>query len=93
MTWAKFKKLFNPQLYSVSDSVFGKMIVGPTMTGPNLKFKSMQVFDIFDDYGNNPPKPLEIVKDQIDVFKYTYVVYYCWKHRSGTGKGIDIYYI
>lgn len=92
MTWAKFKKMFNPQLYSVSDSVFGKTIVHPTMTSHNLKFKHTQILDIDEHYDYKPPKPLEIVKDLLDVFKYTYVVYYVWKHRDGHGTGIDVYY-
>jgi len=93
MTWAKFKKLFNPQRYSITDSVFGKSYVHPTMTSHNLKFNRIQVMDVDDYYNYKPIKPLEIVKDQLDVFKYTYIVYYVWRHRDFHGKGIDIYYI
>jgi len=93
MTWAKFKRLFNPQLFSTTDSLGGKMIVHPTMTSHNLKFKHLQIIDIDEHYDYKPIKPLQIVKDQLEVLKYTYIVYYVWKHRDFHGKGIDIYYI
>ena len=94
MTWSKFKKLFNPQRHSVQDSVFGKQYVHPTMTSPGLKFNHIQVTDIDEHYGyGNKLKPLDIVKDKLDVFKYNYIVYYTWRHRDFHGKGIDIYYI
>ena len=91
MTWRKFKKLFNPEMYSVSDSVFGKSFIHPTMTGPKLKLKHKQIIDVDDCYDSNL-KPLDIVKDMLDFFKYDYVVYHVWKHRDLHGRGIDIYY-
>lgn len=91
MTWSKFKKLFNPPIYYTTDSVFGtKSTVVPTMTA--FGFKRKGLLDINEEYNYNPPKPLDIVKDQIDVFKYTYIVYYVWTFRDKSGQGIDIFY-
>lgn len=90
MTWATFKNKFNPTAYYREDSVFGKVTVEPTMMGNG--FKRMNIQDIDELYNYKPPKPLEIVKDQIDVYKYSYVVYYVWKHRDFHGTSIDIFY-
>lgn len=91
MTWSKFKKLFNPPIYSTTDSIFGtKSTVIPTMQ--MLGFYRTSILDIDEEYNYNTPKPLDIVKDKIDVFKYTYVVYYVWKWRDKHGTGIYIFY-
>lgn len=94
MTWKTFKKKFNPQVFSVADSKFGtKSIVNSTMTSENLRFHSKQILDIDEHYNyKNVPKPLDIVKEMLDVYKYTYVVYYVWRHRDCHGRGIDVYY-
>lgn len=92
MTWSKYKNMFNPQIYYTTDSCFGtKSTVNPTMIKAGFNVRS--ILDIDEQYNYNTPKPLDIVKDQIDVFKYTYVVYYVWKHRDLHGSGIDIFYI
>lgn len=94
MTWTKFKKLFNPQIFYRLDGLGGKLTVDPTMTSHNLKFNHIQIMDIDEHYDyDRTIKPLDIVKDQLDIFKYTYIVYYTWRHRDFHGKAIDIYYI
>lgn len=92
MTWSKYKKMFKPQIYYSIDSCFGtKSTVSPTMI--KAGFHVRYILDIDEQYNYKPPKPLDIVKDQIDVFKCTYVVYYVWVHRDKHGKGIDIFFI
>jgi len=94
MTWSKFKKLFNPPIYYTTDDVFGtKSKVEPTLLKFGFKKSSKCLLDIDEEYNYNPPKPLNIVKDKIDIFKYTYIVYYVWTWRDKHGKGIDIFYI
>lgn len=90
MTWQTFKNKFKPTAYCRYDSVWGKMTVEPTMVMNG--FKHMNIQDIGEIYGNNIPKPLDIVKDNIDVYKYSYVIYYVWKHRDFHGTAIDIFY-
>lgn len=86
MTWAKFKKKFNPTIYSTHDSIFGtKSIISPTMK--NFGLNEEIIYDIEDGV-----KPLIIVKEHMDVFKYSYIVYHKWKYRDGSGFGISIYY-
>ena len=91
MTWQTFKKKFNPKMYGRADSVFGTIsTIDSTMQDQG--FKSMTILDIDEEYNYKPPKPIDIVKDKVDVYKYSYVVYYVWRHRDFTGKGLDIYY-
>lgn len=87
MTWAKFKKMFNPELVKCADSIFGNaiQIVQPTMI--KMGFTENILYDAEEDIS-----PLQQVKAAIDVFKYTYIVYYKWKYRDGSGIGISIYY-
>lgn len=87
MTWSKFKKLFEPKLYSTTNFLGGKQIVQPTLTKMGFLEKFVWDISIFET-----KKPLELVKENINVFKYTYIIYYPFKYRDGSGKGIQIYY-
>lgn len=91
MTWSTYKKKFEPTIYSRTDSTFGtKSIVDPTMQ--KAGFNHVQIMDIDEHYEYKAIVPIDIVKDQIDIYKYTYIIYYVWKHRDFHGRGIDIYY-
>lgn len=92
MSYRRYRKLFNPTPFSTTDSIFGtKSTIVPTMH--RAGFKRMTIFDIDDEYDYKLIKPIEIVKDKIDVFKFTYIVYHVWKWRDLHGRGIDIFYI
>lgn len=43
-------------------------------------------------YYTDDIKPIDLVKENLDILKYSYVVYHCWTHRDGHGKAIDIFY-
>lgn len=90
MTWNRFNKLFKPKKVYETNKPFPPMIVSPTLR--NIGFKEMSILDIDEKYNYNAPKPLDMVKDNIDIFKYTYIIYYLWKYRDGSGKGLSIFY-
>lgn len=85
MTWAKFKNKFNPVIYSTTDLIGGKQIVQPTMR--NVGFKEDTIYDIDEN-----KKPLQVLSEKYDFMKYTWIVYYKWKYRDGSGFAISVYY-
>ncbi len=86
MTWQTFKKKFRPDLHFSWD-ILGRQTIQPSML--RVGFTEQIIFDIsiFDER-----KPLEIVKEEIDVLKYSWVIYYHSKHRDKHARMIQIYY-
>ncbi len=86
MTWNTYRKKFNPTLKSVSDSSLGtKSVIEPTMR--SVGFTVETLYDVSEDI-----KPIDIVKDNIDIYSKTYIVYHPFKYRDGSGKGIFLFY-
>ena len=86
MTWSNYKKKFKPTIIGASDSTFGTIsTIKPTMR--NIGFNSKTLWDV-----DESKKPIEIVKENIDIFINTYIIYYKFRYRDGSGIGIDVFF-
>jgi hypothetical protein len=90
MTWSTFRKKYNPDIYSVSDSSKGwiKETIKPTLSEYGFKHKSI-------DIDSDERTPADIVKDHFYNHEELQIVYYTYSgsgNYSGYFKYLEVFY-
>lgn len=95
ITWATYKKKFNPKGYYVQDSTLGFVSsIKPTMLSAGFKYTDFELATGSDAKEINGTYK-QIINNNMEFFLkngVTDIVYHVWAHSRGYCKYLEVYY-